>query len=50
MDPTVTFDLVHAELSLGELLDLARQGIAAFARFGDLVRQGFCALPFIRFC
>lgn len=50
MDPTVTFDLVHAELSLGELLDLARQGLAAFEHFVDLGREAFCALPFVRSC
>lgn len=38
-DPTVVFDIVHAELSLHELIDLFRQG---FAMAHDL----FCTLPF----
>lgn len=42
-DPSVTFDLVHAEVSLRELLDLARQAF-------DLARDAFCALPFVRSC
>lgn len=49
-DPTVTFDLVHAELALDELLDLARQGIGAFDKLIDLGRGAYCALPFVRSC
>lgn len=40
-DPTLTFDLVHAQFSLTELLALFAQGF-------DLLRQGFCALPFTK--
>jgi hypothetical protein len=43
MDPSVTFDLVHVTLSLGELAKLVADG------FG-LLRDMFCALPFITFC
>lgn len=49
-DPTVTFDLVHAELSLQELLDLARQGLALFAYGFDLLKQAYCAIPFVKSC
>lgn len=38
-DPTVVFDIVHAELSLHEIIELFRQGFAA-------MREAFCALPF----
>lgn len=41
--PTVSFDLVHAELSLDEL-------IAAFRGGFDLLYKAFCALPFVKFC
>jgi hypothetical protein len=41
VDPTVTFDLVHAELSLGELAALA-------AKIYGLLESGFCAL--VPFC
>jgi hypothetical protein len=47
MDPTLTFDLVHAELSLDEFLTIVRQGIALFERGLDLARSSFCALPFV---
>ena len=43
MDPTVTFDLVHAELSLSEI-------IAAFGRLFDLGHLVFCSLPFVKGC
>lgn len=43
MDPSVTFDLVHATLSLGELGRLIAEGFAA-------LKGSFCALPGIGFC
>ena len=47
MDPTVVFDLVHVELSVGEFVELVRRGIEAFEKLADLARVGFCALPFV---
>lgn len=49
-DPTVTFDLVHAELSLHELVALAQQGLALFRDGFALIHQAYCALPFVRSC
>ena len=49
-DPTVVVDLVHAELSLSELLDIARQGFALFGHGLDALKQAYCALPFVRSC
>lgn len=43
MDPSVSFDLVHVTLSLHELFALFAQGF-------DLIKAGFCALPFVTSC
>jgi hypothetical protein len=48
MDPTLTFDVIHAELSLTEFLEFARQGFALFERGLELARSSFCALPFVK--
>jgi hypothetical protein len=37
--PSVTFDLVHVTLSLGDL-----------AALPSLIAKAFCALPFVSFC
>lgn len=49
-DPTVTFDLVHAQLSLKEILDIVQQGIVAFQYGLELFHRAYCALPFIKSC
>lgn len=49
-DPTVTFDLVHAELSLNELVTLARQALGLFHEGFALIQKAVCAVPFVRFC
>lgn len=48
--PSVSLDLVHVELSLQELLDVFRQGVAVFQHGADLLRQVYCSLPFVRSC
>jgi hypothetical protein len=50
MDPTVTFDLVHAELSLTEIIAIVREGFDLFGRGFGLIREAFCALPFVDAC
>lgn len=40
-DPTIVFDVVHAELSLREIINLFTQGFAA-------LREAFCSIPFTR--
>lgn len=50
MDPTITFDLVHAELSLAELFALVREGFDLFGRGFALVRDAVCGLPFVDSC
>jgi hypothetical protein len=47
---SVSFDLVHVELSLQEIVDLARQGISLFREGFELVRGAFCSLPFVTSC
>lgn len=49
-DPTVTFDLVHAELSLDELVTLARQTLGLFHEGFALIQKAYCALPFVSSC
>jgi hypothetical protein len=43
VDPSITFDLVHVTLSLGELAKLIAEGFA-------MLKDGFCALPFVTSC
>jgi hypothetical protein len=40
MDPSITFDLVHVTLSLGELAKLIADGFAA-------LKGAFCSIPFV---
>lgn len=50
MDPTLTFDLVHAELSLTEFIAIAREGFDLFGRGLAFLREAFCGLPFVTAC
>lgn len=50
MDPTVVFDVIHAELSLTEFVALVREGFALFGQGFALIREAFCALPFVSAC
>jgi hypothetical protein len=49
-DPTLTFDLVHVQLGLGELVALAQQGLALLGDGAGLLHKAYCALPFVRGC
>jgi hypothetical protein len=50
MEPTIVFDVIHAELSLTEILAVAREGFALFGKGFALIRDAFCALPFVSAC
>lgn len=49
-DPTLTVDLVHAELSLDEVLAFAKHALSLFGYVTDLAHKAYCALPFVRAC
>lgn len=49
-DPTLVFDVVHAELSFGEFVALVREGLGLFGQGFALLREAFCALPFVSGC
>ena len=50
MDPTLTFDVIHAELSLTEFIAFAREGFALFGQGLAFIREAFCGLPFVDSC